>query len=322
MKRYAAIVFLSLTSYQSFSQVDYQKYHHQIIQCEELIASSQFETALEQYEALFAQYQFIFLKDIQVATQLSAHTKNTASGIKLIKLGIQHGWTIKEIQKENSLKVILESPEWESIQSSYDSLYQEYLNRIDKPLQEKVRQMFRQDQKMALKALYKIGQNAKTRYAEEKFAPHSEQQLTKLEVILNEKGYPGEMLIGNNWWVSVMLSHHNSISKSFNERDKLYDGLRPKLFEAIKNGQLSPEEFAVMEDWKTAVLHHHELTKYGFLGKIPNDEVKIAVNENRAKIGLRSIDLRNRLIEIEEETGLNLHLPKGWQQGKIGITVE
>ncbi len=322
MKRYAAIVFLSLTNYQTFSQVDYLNYQRQIIQCEELIANSKFETALEKYEALFVQYQFIFLKDIQVATQLSAHTKNIASGIKLVKLGIQHGWTIKAIRKEKGLKVILDSPEWENIQSYYDSLYQEYLNRIDIPLQGNVKQMFLQDQKMALKALYKIGQNAKTRYAENKFAPHSEQQLTKLEMILNETGYPGEMLIGNNWWVSVMLSHHNSISKSFNERDKLYDGLRPKLLEAIKNGQLSPEEFAVIEDWKIAVLHHHELTKYGFLGKIPNGEVKTEVNENRAEIGLRSIDLRNRLIEIEEETGLNLHLPKGWQQGKIGIIDE
>jgi hypothetical protein len=65
------------------------------------------------------------------------------------------------------------------------------------------------------------------------------------------------------------------------------------------------------------ILNDHELTSYGFLGTIPDGTVFETINKNRANIGLRSIDLRNNLIDVENETGINLHLPKGWQNGKI-----
>ena len=39
-------------------------------------------------------------------------------------------------------------------------------------------------------------------------------------------------------------------------------------------------------------------------------------------IGLRSISLRNDLIDVENKTGMNLHLPKGWQHGKITVATD
>lgn len=150
-----------------------------------------------------------------------------------------------------------------------------------------------------------------------KFAPHSEHQLEALEQILNKYGYPGERLIGNNLWGSVILSHHNSISVNYNSKDTLYAQLMPKLLVALKKGEISPYELAQIEDWRIAALNNHELTSYGFLGTIQDDTVLKTINKNRAKIGLRSIDLRNNLIDVENETGINLYLPKGWQNGKI-----
>ena len=87
----------------------------------------------------------------------------------------------------------------------------------------------------------------------------------------------------------------------------------------MKQGEISPYELAQIEDWRIAGLHDHELTSYGFLGAIPDDTVLETVNKNRANIGLRSIDLRNELIDVENETGMDLHLPKGWQNGKITV---
>ena len=53
-------------------------------------------------------------------------------------------------------------------------------------------------------------------------ALHSEKQLIDIDTILNQYGYPSERLIGNNMWISVILSHHNSISVPYNARDTLY----------------------------------------------------------------------------------------------------
>ena len=95
--------------------------------------------------------------------------------------------------------------------------------------------------------------------------------------------------------------------------------LKPKLIDAIKKGELSPYTLATIEDWRTASLNGHNLTSYGFLGAIPNDSVFEIVNENRKEIGIRSVELRNNLLEIEKGTGLNLYLPKDWQKGKITV---
>lgn len=137
--------------------------------------------------------------------------------------------------------------------------------------------------------------------------------------ILASYGYPGEQLIGNDFWGSVMLSHHNSISVNYNSKDTLYTQLKPRLIEAFKRGEVSPYELAVIEDWRTAALSGHSLSSFGFLGAIPNDAVLETVNKNRATIGLRNSKLRNSLIKIEEETGMNLYLPKGWQKGTITV---
>lgn len=179
--------------------------------------------------------------------------------------------------------------------------------------------MFKKDQKKALGALFRIGQKAQNKYTEKKFAPHSEKQLGLLNSILKQYGYPGEQLIGNSLWASVILSHHNSISRNYNLKDTSYTQLRPKLMEALKRGEISPYELAQIEDWRTAGLSGHELTSFGFIGKIPSNKELKRVNKNRAEIGMRSIELRNNLIDIEKSTGLNLYLPKGWQNGKIKV---
>ena len=182
--------------------------------------------------------------------------------------------------------------------------------------------MFKKDQRKALGAFIRIGDKSRDRYAEKKFAPHSESQLQQLKTILDQKGYPGEKLIGNSLWASVILSHHNSISLAYNSKDTLYTGLKPQLKEALSRGEMSPYELAQIEDWRTAALSGHEKTTYGYLGRISDDNDMFNVNNNRSEIGLRSVELRNQLIDVEDKLGLNLYLPKGWQDGRILVEEE
>lgn len=308
-----------LVSAKSIAQENYLDYHSKVTECEQLIVEGKYTSAINSFDALFKQFDFLFLRDIKVATELSTFVKDYQSGLKFTKLGIKAGWTLKRINKNDNLQPLRERREWAKIESMYDSLHQIYISRLNLKVKSQVQEMFKKDQKKAFGAFIRIGQKAKRRYAENKFAPHSEYQLEKLEQILDEYGYPGERLIGNNLWGSVILSHHNSISVDYNAKDTLYAHLRPKLLNALKKGEISPYELAQIEDWRIAALNGHELTAYGFLGAIPDDKLLETINKHRANIGLRSIDLRNNLIDVENETGINLYLPKGWQNGKIMV---
>lgn len=301
------------------AQENYLNYHLKVVECEQLIVKGKYPSAIDKFDSLFNQFDFLFLRDIKVATELSTYEKDYESGLKFLRLGIKAGWTLESINKNNNLESLKEQVEWAKVIATFDSLRKIYLSGLNFRLKEQVHEMFKKDQKKALGALFRIGQKAQDKYAEKKFAPHSEEQLQLLDSILNQHGYPGEKLIGNSLWASVILCHHNSISLNYNSKDTLYTQLKPKLIEALKRGEISPYELAQIEDWKTAGLTGHELTACGFIGKIPNNTELKTVNENRSEIGLRSIELRNNLIDVEKSTGLNLYLPKGWQNGKITV---
>ncbi len=306
-------------STRSTAQENFLNYHSKVTECEQLIVEGKHTSAITLLDSLFNQFDFLFLRDVKVATELSAYDNDYKSALKFIRLGVMAGWTLKSIIKLDNFQSLKEYSEWTKVVLEYDSLHEIYLSRLNFQLKEQVHEMFKDDQKKAFGWFIRIGQKSKRKYAEKKFAPHSEHQLEKLEQILNEYGYPGEQLIGNNLWGSVILSHHNSISVSYNSKDTLYAHLKPKLLNALKQGEISPYELAQIEDWRIAALNDHELTSYGFLGTIPDDSALDIVNKNRTEIGLRSIDLRNNLIDVENETGMDLHLPKGWQNGKITI---
>ena len=323
MNKFLLTIFLTFSfifaKFEVHGQTNYLDYHNEIIRCEQLIVESKFKESIHGFDSLFSQYDFVYLRDCKLAAELCAYEKDLESGFQFLRLGISNGWTLKSIEKNDNLNLFQENPNWKSLLEDYDSLHNRYLERLNNPLINQVQDMYKKDQKKALGALFRIGQKSKVKYAEKKFAPHSEKQMDQLNEIVNRDGYPGEKLIGNDWKTSVIISHHNSISVPYNSRDSLYARIKPKLVAALKAGEISPAELAIIEDWRTAALNGHQLTSYGFLGAIPNDSVLALVNRNRAAIGMRSVELRNELIDIEQETGIDLYLPKDWQKRKITI---
>jgi hypothetical protein len=127
-------------------------------------------------------------------------------------------------------------------------------------------------------------------------------------------------------WIPGILQDtfqlHNSISADYNRKDTLYNYLRPMLLEALDRGEISPYEFAVIEDWRIAGMNDHRLTAYGFLGSIGDSSALKTVNENRKEIGMRSVDLRNALLDLEHSTGMSVYITKGWQNGKILVQIK
>ena len=299
---------------------DYTQYHLQVLIAEEHIALENYSRAIQRYEELFNQFDFVFLRDYQRATQLAYHAGDIQKTKEFMKLAISAGWSIKSIRKNKFLSPFRQSIHWKSIKKEYKSLREHYENRLDPELRQRVKKMYSRDQWKALGALFKFSDKAQDRYAENKFAPHSKIQMIEFQEILNSHGYPGEQLIGNDYWMSTILSHHNSISQVYAEKDTIYPYLKPYLLESFKNGLVSPFELALIDEWYRAVKSGRTSPGgYGILDP-PNEQALEQFNELRKEIFMRTIELRNQLIEIEEKTGMDFYLEGSpWIDGKIEI---
>jgi len=290
---------------------NYEFYHQQVIKAETLITSENYLEALLLYEQLFNEYDFIFLREYQIASQLAFYAGDMQKSLEYVKHGILSGWEIKAIKKNEYLKPLLKEEGWSSIEKEYPNLKAQYASKLDQNIREQVKKMYAKDQKKALKALFRFSSKSQDNYAENKFAPHSENQMAEFFVILESNGYPGEKLIGNNSWMSTIVSHHNSISKDYNNRDTLYPALQPRLIDALNNGQMSPYEFVTIDDWYRTVKYDRKEVTYGILDP-PSGSNLSKTNELREKIYVRPYELRDELIAIQQKTGMDFYLPDRW----------
>jgi len=300
-------------------ETDYTNYHQDIIRAEELIIHGKYSDALQIFEKVSDKYDYIFLKEYKVAAQLALFTKNDTKAFKFIKLGILDGWTLDEITGDKFFKPLQKEKEWETIKSQYDTLRSKYNKRINQQLSAEIHEMFKRDQRLDLPYYFRVGQKAKERYAIKKFAPNSEKQITRLNEILNNYGYPGERLIRNEIWTLTILIHHNSISTGYVQKDTLYPALKSKLFSAIRKGEMSPDDYAIIEDWYVGVKSNWKDGAYGYVTALTNKDSATS-NTLRHSIGLCSIETRNRLVDIQEQTGMNFYLDGTmWAKGKISF---
>lgn len=298
---------------------DYTLYHQKVIQAEVLIVAEKYQEAFSIYEGLFQAYNFIFLREYQVASQLAVQLENKEKALELIEQGILGGWSLKSIKKNTCLASLWSKPHWKAFKKEYPIRRAQYEARLDRDLQAQLKKMFSEDQKKAIRALLRIGSRAQDRYAERKFAPHSIEQMAKLKAILEKYIYPGERLIGPNYWTSTILSHHNSISQQYNQKDLLYPKIKPMLQKALRMGYLAPAEWALIDEWHRIVTQEKDQAHYGLI-KEPTAAGELAyMNELRASMCLRSIDTRNQLLNLEQKTGMDFYLPKGWIDGQILI---
>ena len=300
-------------------QSDYNTYHKRILEAEKWTTEEDFDLALEKYEEAFADNAFVFLRDCKIATQLAAYQGREDQTFIFLRRGAVAGWELKEIRRNAHLKKFMESNSWSQFEKDYPDLRKQYETSLNQELQARVKKMYSKDQKKAMGALFRIGSGSQDKYAEQKFAPHSEQQMEEFLEILMDSGYPGEKMIGNDYWASTILSHHNSISENYNRNDSLYPEMQPGLMKALSRGEVSPFELALIDEWYRSTLGQGSYIGYGILDP-PTTANLNQTNALRAKLYLRSVETRNAMVDIQEKTGIDFELPgKGWIDGKIEV---
>ncbi|WP_149243253.1 hypothetical protein [Dyadobacter sp. 32] len=298
------------SSFSRKANIDYTNYYDQIRKAEDLVAKQEFAKALPVYQSAFDPYGFLFLKDCKTATQVAIHAGELEPAFYFLKLGFRNGLELKSVQKEKWLASLQKHPSWKSTVEEYPELRAAYLSRINPEVRDTVRKMFRKDQRKAMGALFTFTSAAQDKYAEKKFAPHSEKQMAKLLGIIKAHGYPGEQLIGTEIWASVILSHHNSITEKYAQSDSLYPYIRPKLLDAVKKGQMNPNEFAFVDDWFVAVGSGRKDNAYGILQNDVTQAETIKINKSRKELGLRSLETQFKLSSIQQLTGIQFYIKR------------
>ncbi|MEM9545541.1 MAG: hypothetical protein AAGA77_06185 [Bacteroidota bacterium] len=299
---------------------DYSFYHQQTTNAETWISQEEYQKALSVYDDLIAQYDFVFLREYKIAAQLSLYIGEEEKAITYLKKGIANGWKLQSLKKDDFIANRLSASQWQNLEEENSTLHSRFLQRIDLTLKALVKSMIDADQKIALQVSQIENEENQEEIFLKYFAPQSKKHLQKTTEILEESGYPGEQLIGNNFWMSTILSHHNSIAFDFLKNDSLYPNIRPKLFKELKQGRISPYELSLIEDWRIAVSSEREGTGYGYV-VAPKRNNLTQVNQKRKEIGLRPVELRNTLVDIERKTGMNFYLPD-WIDDKIAIENE
>jgi len=314
------LLFLLATSTNLEAQkINYADYHLKTKEAEELIASENYDSALKIYDNVFTDYTFVFQRDCKIATQLALYQGKEDLAFQYLRRGVSAGWEMKQIKKNDFLKRMQGLPHWHAFENDYPRLYADFESSLNSKLRTLVRKMFSKDQKKALGALFTFGSKGQDKYAEKKFAPHSEQQMKELIQILSEFGYPGEKLIGNDFWTSTILSHHNSISEAYARQDTIYPLLKPELKKALIHGEVSPYELALIDEWYRSTLGQSSYLGYGILDP-PSESTKQKTNHLRAQLFLRSVETRNALVDIQDKTKIDFYLPgEGWIKGKIEV---
>ncbi len=249
MKLYFVILsFLLVLSTQSkdfFVRNDYYTYHAEVYQAEVLIVQQSFAEALNIYRRLFKNYDFIFIRDYIVATQIAWHLGFETEAYEYLRLGIAGGWEMKSIKSNKFLKELRQQKDWSVIKSQYDSLQNVFNKNINQEMRAEVREMSQKDQRKGLEAVFRIGSKSQDHFGENKFATLNEKHLLRLMKIIENDGFPGEKLVGYEPWGQGIVSRHNSISQAYCKADTLYPFLKPILLSCIKKGNLFSGKFCL-----------------------------------------------------------------------------
>ncbi len=134
--------FLSIFSFveiKSNAKPDYDLYHQQVIEAERLIVSENYAKALLVYEQLFSAYEFVFVREYQIAAQLALHANDKEKAIKYIKQGILSGWEMKSIKKNTFLTELRKGEKWKLVEKEYPNLRKQYESNINQDLREQVK---------------------------------------------------------------------------------------------------------------------------------------------------------------------------------------
>jgi hypothetical protein len=226
-------------------QKDYRIYHTQINKAEELFFCEQkTDSALYYYDKTFAEYDFIFLKDIVNAMQIAKFTKKDYK--KYLHLGFKFGLKVEHLNlyllfKDDYLKLLSDKKPHQV----YLTNRKIYLEKIDYKY---------------LDWIYKIGLKDQVDKNGKDYERVIQKTVASLKDSISKKGFPGERLIG--------------IADSTVFRDAGRWQLDQRFRVINKRRWLETDDDIFSQNWPFIIMYHYRCTYYELKDLLKKEMIK------------------------------------------------
>jgi len=285
--------------------LDYFDYHQQMNEAFELLSEEDFSAARQKMERTFNQFDFVFAKDYLIAAQLFAKDKDYVNAIKYLEKALQGGCLLDCTQDIGVFNELKSLSVWNTLLTKEIELRKSYLKSIDINLLEEFSKRYQQEQEQKKTEYYQL-----TVY----------DNFKRIVEITEEKGFPGERLIGLDYEQLAPKCEDCDLGNSkvivtFLHYDHPIAELGDSLFiNAIRQGNLHPREFAAIYNYeksKVSVLYKKSLKTFEplpeyhfnlpFKKKVEDLEL---VNSDRKKFGIGRVEVDEKLELIADEYGM------------------
>lgn len=173
------------------------EYYKLLRKAERKIIDEQLDSALIYYNKAFTKYNYPFVRDILAAACISFHTKDTVNQYQYIEILLKKGMSIRELQYFNSYQA--SDKALHIFKENYQKYNRRYLASFDKQIEEKFREIDKQEQ------IINWDKNLTIEQKIEKMSILSHQFIDLVELY----GYPSQIKVGIGCSCYVRFTNNN-----------------------------------------------------------------------------------------------------------------
>jgi len=316
---FRSILFIILISNTVFGQPsNYIDYHKLINKADSLFGNEQFEEALNIYHSAFEEFDPAFVRDYLIAAQISILTNSHDRMTFYLENAMTWGYPCECIESLPIFDDFIKSEAWEMLKSKEPEYRKLYASNVSLKLNKELSIRYRDEQDSKSQKDEYI-QVVKSNYANIKFLIESINFPSEHNVGLDNGSIAPnkintvsglETCIPGNQKVMVTLLHYDNPITDIGIEKFVY---------AIESGLLHPRDFAYIFTFEkhnisrissSLNVNKPNLPDYDFnfpFGRKNEDYQK--VNGDRAKFGISSLEVDNRVKAVQKKYKFNIRTP-------------
>ena len=312
------LLFLLFISGQTFGQnyIEYQKVFNRI---DDDVLSKNYTLAIERLDSIYGNYEFIFAKHCIKALQICSTINDSINADKWLSKCFKQGIPLWIIRTNDLTKKSLLYETTQNTIQKYDSLYTIYKSSINVKLSKQIDSLIEIDQTYTIKMNDGFFLFRRTIYTW-KWLNNNKRQYVVLKNIIEKYGYPGERLIGLDpqyndsaafvktiFYYGPVLIETRTYTMLLHCYSSPRKDINDKLFENLKNGNILPYQFGVINDflayWEKRKVGDYQY--YNVANRNANNENIQEINIRRHSIGLDKYEHQVRIKLLSRERRKN-----------------
>lgn len=307
-------LFLLLITLNSTGQ-DYIEYQKTFNRIDEDVLSENYTLAIERLDSIHSKYEFIYARHCIKALQICITANDSVSADKWLAKCFIQGVPIWIINSNDITKNSLQYSTTQNTIIEYDSLFSVYRSSTDTSLARQIDSLFAIDQIYTRKANDGFILFRYTIYGIQ-WLRNNKRQFEIINEIIENKGYPGERLIGLDFMDEdsasitflkrngpVILDEKRAYFMLIHYYTTPRKDINYKLMENVVNGYLPAYQFGALNDFmaKWGKQQYGNYQYFNVWHCDINPENIDSINKRRLSIGLNTFEQQQRNNSLEKE---------------------